>query len=69
MAAVRTAFCSYGPDFDREKLLIQIDILGGGGGGWDTGVYEDATKKILEDLLSEDDTDLDTDEDVDKSEA
>ena len=29
----------------------------------------DATKKILEDLLSEDDTDLDTDEDVDKSEA
>ena len=28
-------------------------------------MYEDATKKIL-DLLSEDDTDLDTDEDVDK---
>ena len=33
------------------------------------GVYENATKKILEDLLSEDDRDLDTDEDVDKSEA
>ena len=32
-------------------------------------MYEDATKKILEDLLSEDDTDLDTDEDVEKSEA
>ena len=33
-------------------------------------MYEDATKKILEDLLSEDDTDLDTDKaDVDKSEA
>ena len=32
-------------------------------------MYEDATKKILEDLLSEDDTDLDTNEDVDKSEA
>ena len=33
------------------------------------GVYKDATMKILEDLLSEDDTGLDTDEDVDKSEA
>ena len=33
------------------------------------GVYEGATKKILEDLLSEDDTDLDTDEDVDKSDV
>ena len=32
-------------------------------------MYEDATKKILEDLLSEGDTDLDTDEDVEKSEA
>ena len=32
------------------------------------GVYEDATKKILEDLVSED-TDLDMDEDIDKSEA
>ena len=33
------------------------------------GVYEDATRKILEDLLSENDTVLDTDEDIDKSEA
>ena len=33
------------------------------------GVCEDATKKILEDLLFVDDTDLDTDEDVDQSEA